>query len=87
MQSFIQDLFSFEKARYTTVDALASDIVNISKHRIDQVLQKFGVELTWCGDKRLDSNKWYIFCVWSFETGLYKVNCMLYWKGQDNLLV
>ena len=64
MQSFIQDLFSFEKARYTTVDALASDIVNISKHRIDQVLQKFGVELTWCGDKRLDSNKLYIvLCV------------------------
>ncbi|WAR31126.1 MIGA-like protein [Mya arenaria] len=43
---FIQDMFSFEKARYTTVDDLASDIVRLAKTRIDQVLQKLNADPT-----------------------------------------
>lgn len=32
---FIRDIFSFEKSRYTTVDALAEDIVKLAKQRMD----------------------------------------------------
>ena len=42
---FIRDMFSFDKVRYTTIEDLSSDIVNLAKQRMGQILQKMN-ELT-----------------------------------------
>jgi len=36
----ITDMFSFEKARYTTVNHLSEDILKIAKSHIDVILNK-----------------------------------------------
>ena len=40
MLGFIRDMFSFEKARYTSIEELSEDIVKLAKSRMDLVLQK-----------------------------------------------
>ncbi|KAL4219615.1 Mitoguardin [Mactra antiquata] len=42
--SFIRDMFSFEKMRYTSIEDLSEDIVTLAKHKMDLVVQKLNLE-------------------------------------------
>lgn len=41
---FIRDMFSFEKARYTTLDDLSCDIEKLAKKHIEVILEKLNTE-------------------------------------------
>lgn len=44
MLSFIRDMFSFDKVRYTSIEELSEDIVGLAKSKMDQVVKKLNSE-------------------------------------------